>query len=59
MGPAYALISTEEIAEFSKHMERDGVMFQSLTYQEVILSLARNQRVGHEAFVDYLAERYF
>lgn len=49
---------SEEVAEFSKIMAGDGVTFQSLTYQDVILSLARNQRVGHEAFVDYLAERY-
>ena len=53
-----AVKHAEEIAEFSKHLGRDGVMFQSLTYQDVVLSLARNQRVKHEAFVDYLAERY-
>lgn len=53
-----AVKHAEEIAEFSKYLGRDGVMFQSLTYQDVILSLARNQRVKHAAFVDYLAERY-
>ncbi|WP_337175424.1 hypothetical protein [Paludisphaera sp.] len=56
-GPA-AVRHAEEIAEFSRHMERDGVMFQSSTYQEAILSLARDRRAEHEAFVDYLAERY-
>lgn len=54
-----AVRHAEEVAEFSKSLGRDGVTFQSLTYQDVILSLARNQRVGHEAFVDYLVERYF
>ena len=49
----------EEVAEFSRVMGRDGLMFQSLTYQDVIWSLAKYQRVGHEAFVDYLVERYF
>lgn len=49
----------DELAEFASYLERDGVTFQSLTYQEVIVSLARHQRVDHQAFVDYLAERYF
>ena len=53
-----AVRHADEIAEFSRIMTRDGVMFQSLTYQDVILSLAKHQRVGHEAIVDYLAERY-
>ena len=54
-----AVKHVEEIAEFSKYMERDGITFQSLNYQDVIMSLIRNQRVEHEAFVDYLVERYF
>ncbi len=53
-----AVRHSEEIAEFSRVMSRDGLMFQSITYQDVILSLAKHQRVGHEAFVDYLVERY-
>ena len=53
-----AVRHSDEIAEFSKIMSRDGLMFQSITYQDVILSLAKHQRVGHEAFVDYLVERY-
>jgi hypothetical protein len=48
-----------EIAEFAAIASQDGIAFQSLTYQDVILSLARNQRVQHGAFVDYIVERYF
>lgn len=57
LGPE-AVRHADEIGEFAKVIGRDGVMFQSLTYQDVILSLAKHQRVGHEAIVDYLAERY-
>jgi hypothetical protein len=53
-----AVRHSEEIAEFSRIMSRDGLTFQSITYQDVILSLAKHQRVGHEVFVDYLVERY-
>ncbi len=48
----------EEIAEFAAIASQDGIAFRSLTYQDVILTLARNQRVGHTAYVDYLVERY-
>jgi hypothetical protein len=53
-----AVKHAQEVAEFSAIADQDGLNFQSRTYQDVILSLARNQRVGHEAFIDYLAERY-
>jgi hypothetical protein len=48
----------EEIDEFAASARQDGVTFQSRTYQDVILSLARNQRERHTAIVDYLVERY-
>jgi hypothetical protein len=48
----------EEVAEFARCLERDGVPFQSLTYQDVIWSLVRHQRDQHREFVDRLAERY-
>jgi hypothetical protein len=47
-----------EIAEFAATASQDGIAFRSLTYQDVILSLAKNQRAGHTAYVDYLVERY-
>lgn len=48
----------EEVYEFARCLERDGVPFQSLTHQDVIWSLARNQGDRHREFVDYLTERY-
>jgi hypothetical protein len=48
----------EEIGRFGEILRADGVDFQCLTYQEAILRLARDQRAGHAAYVDYLAERY-
>jgi hypothetical protein len=48
----------QEVAQFSAIAEQDGISFRSMTYQDVILSLARNQRVGYTAYVDYLVERY-
>ncbi|MCI0462774.1 MAG: hypothetical protein L0Z62_37985 [Gemmataceae bacterium] len=48
----------DEISRFGEVLRADGVDFQCLTYQEVILRLARDQRAGHPAYVDYLAERY-
>lgn len=53
-----AVKHTAEIAEFAALAARDGIAFQSLTYQDVILSLARTERGSHEAYVDYLAGRY-
>jgi hypothetical protein len=48
----------EEVDEFARCLERDGVQFQRLTHQDVIWSLAKNERHRHRVFVDYLAERY-
>lgn len=53
-----AVKHAREVAEFSAIAERDGIDFRSRTYQEVILHLARNERAGHTAYVDYLVERY-
>ncbi|MGO9468570.1 MAG: PGN_0703 family putative restriction endonuclease [Isosphaeraceae bacterium] len=54
-----AVRHAQEIEEFSSYTERDGIKFQTLSYQEVFLSLARNKRGGHTAYIDYLMERYF
>jgi hypothetical protein len=54
-----AVRHAEEVERFAAYPRRDGVMFQSLTYQDVLLDLARNKRGPHSAYVDYLMERYF
>ena len=48
----------DEVSRFAEIARADGVDFQALTYQEVLLRLARDQCAAHPAYVDYLAERY-
>jgi len=48
----------EEIERFAEVAKRDGVVFQAITYQEVILNLAKKQRQHHQKYVDYMVERY-
>lgn len=53
-----AIKHAQEVAHFAAIAVEDRINFQSRTYQDVILSLAQNQRVNHAEFVDYLVERY-
>lgn len=47
-----------EIGRFAEAALQDGINFRSITYQEIIINLARQRRAGHQAYVDYLADRY-
>ena len=47
-----------EIQRFAKIVAGDGITFQAITYQEVILGLAQACRARHGAYVDYMVERY-
>jgi hypothetical protein len=47
-----------EIQRFAEIVTSDGIKFQAITYQEVILSLARVRGAQHGAYVDYMVERY-
>ncbi|MFL5342502.1 MAG: hypothetical protein ACJ8F7_20340 [Gemmataceae bacterium] len=47
-----------EVEQFAAVACADGVEFVAITYQEVLLCLARQQCNGHRAYVDYLAECY-
>lgn len=47
-----------EIARFAGVVRRDGIDFRSITYQEVLLALARRRRDECPEYVDYLVERY-
>jgi hypothetical protein len=49
----------QEIEEFAEYAVRDGIQFQSSTYQQVIARLARDHRESHQPYIDYLTERYF
>lgn len=48
----------QEIQHFAEIVAGDGIKFQSITYQDVILGLAQGQRREHGAYVDYMVERY-
>lgn len=47
-----------EIEQFAEIVKRDGIIFQAITYQEVILNLAGEQHQTHQRYVDYIEDRY-
>jgi len=51
-------IHRAEIEQFSKFTRNDGIHFHSMTYQELIISLANNYRLEHPEYIKYLTERY-
>ncbi len=48
----------DEVEDFKGIAEADGIRFHGMTYQELILYLARNYRDEHPAYIKYLTERY-
>lgn len=49
----------EEIERFGKIVEKDGVRFHPISYQDLIHNMYHyGLRQQHGAYVDYLAERY-
>ena len=47
-----------EIERFAEVALEDGINFRSITYQEIIVNLAREHRVSAPGVVDSLADRY-
>lgn len=47
-----------EIEAFTEIAKSDGIQFSSLSYQELIVSLAEGYRQEHPEYVKYLTERY-
>lgn len=47
-----------EVEDFKRIAQADGIKFHALTYQELILKLARDYRDEHPDFIKYLTERY-
>jgi len=47
-----------EIDEFTSIAKSDGIHFSSLSYQELIIRLAKEYRQEHSEYVKYLTERY-
>ena len=48
----------DEIEAFTEITKADGAPFMSLSYQELIISLAEKYRQEHTEYVKYLTERY-
>lgn len=48
----------DEVEDFKGITESDGIRFHGMTYQELILYLARNYREEHTEYIKYLTERY-
>lgn len=48
----------QELETFAAVVRQDGIEFRAVTYQQVLLNLAREQYHEHASYVDYLAERY-
>lgn len=48
----------DEVLKFTEVTKSDGIKFHSLTYQELIVTLARKLRTEHPDYIRYLTERY-
>lgn len=48
----------DEVAEFSGVAKQDGIAFHSLTYQALIIRLAKDLRDRHPDYIRYLTKRY-
>lgn len=51
-------IHQDEVLTFTALAKNDGIMFHSLTYQELIAKLADKYRAGHGEYIRYLTGRY-
>ena len=52
------VVHRKEIERFSEIVDRDGVSFKSITYQELIARLSEQVRDGHRQYVEYISARY-
>jgi hypothetical protein len=52
------VVHRKEIERFSKIVNGDGVLFKSITYQELIARLSEQARDGHRRYVEYISARY-
>lgn len=48
----------DEVLRFTEIARKDDIKFHSLTYQELIVNLARKFREEHPEYIRYLTERY-
>ena len=48
----------KEINEFTKITKEDGIHFHAMSYQDLIIKLAKNYRDTNRDYIDYISERY-
>ena len=48
----------KEIEEFTKITKADGVYFHAMSYQDLIIKLAKKYRDTHRDYIDYISDRY-
>ena len=48
----------KEIEEFIKITKADGIYFHAMSYQDLIIRLAKNYRKLHRGYIDYITGRY-
>ena len=48
----------EEIEKFIEITKTDGVHFHAMSYQDLIVKLAKNYRSLHRSYIDYITGRY-
>jgi len=51
-------IHQDEINKIKDIFQEDGLNFQSITYQELIVNLMKNNNEEHTEYINYIAERY-
>ncbi|MBC7350609.1 MAG: hypothetical protein H5U05_11655 [Candidatus Aminicenantes bacterium] len=53
--PGY--LHRQEVGEFKDVVRSDGVVFHEITYQELIVNLAKHRK-GHSDYIRYITDRY-
>lgn len=48
----------EEISKFEKIVRSDNIYFHALSYQDLIIKLAKNFRENHPKYIQYITNRY-
>jgi len=48
----------QEVVEFNRVLQSDGVLFKAMTWQELISRIVEAERANHGCYVEYLRDRY-
>ena len=51
-------IHHKEIDEFTAIIKADNIHFHAMSYQDLIIKLAKNYRKSHKGYIDYITGRY-